>query len=138
MTAVLRADEYLLDLESGLMGSKGGVADCDVTIQRKQGDRDLVRVDIEYSYGKRLTVRCVRVCVQLIHLDIHRLTQRDSARVEPVDPRDAQRIGELQCYLAPTIAEALDSYEVLVDSKKLTSCSVSLAAAIHLAGLETL
>jgi hypothetical protein len=32
----------------------------------------------------------------------------------------------------------LDSYEVFVDSKKFTSCSVSLAVAIHFAGFVTL
>lgn len=35
------------------------------------------------------------------------------------------------------VAWALTSYEVLVASKKFTTCKVSLAVAIHLAGLTT-
>jgi hypothetical protein len=35
-------------------------------------------------------------------------------------------------------ALALLSYDVLVDSKKFTSCSVSFAVLIHFAGLSTL
>ena len=36
------------------------------------------------------------------------------------------------------VADAFDSYDVFVDSKKFTSWRVSLAAAIHLAGFDTL
>jgi hypothetical protein len=36
------------------------------------------------------------------------------------------------------VADAFDSYDVFVDSKKFTSCRVSFAAAIHFAGFETL
>src|SRR5690606_18970197 len=39
---------------------------------------------------------------------------------------------------AAGVAFAFVSYEVFVDSKKLTSSSVSLAVAIHLAGFDTL
>jgi hypothetical protein len=46
--------------------------------------------------------------------------------------------GPARQLFEPEDAEAFDSYEVLVDSKKLTSCSVSFAAAIHFAGLVTL
>src|SRR5450830_1269115 len=57
-------------------------------------------------------------------------------------PRPDQQRPDLffaRCYgFALTVAFAFDSYEVFVDSKKLTSCSVSFAAAIHLAGFDTL
>lgn len=44
-------------------------------------------------------------------------------------------VGGLGCYAE---VFALTSYDVFVDSKKLTSCRVSLAVAIHLAGFDTL
>jgi hypothetical protein len=59
------------------------------------------------------------------------------ARAEQVDPRDFDARPP-QCYFDATVADALDSYDVLVDSKKFTSCRVSFAVAIHLAGLVTL
>ncbi|MCU1598758.1 MAG: hypothetical protein JWQ47_2497, partial [Glaciihabitans sp.] len=39
---------------------------------------------------------------------------------------------------APDVADAFDSYDVFVDSKKFTSWRVSFAAAIHFAGFDTL
>ena len=43
--------------------------------------------------------------------------------------------GGVSGFLVVSGARASTSYEVLVDSKKFTSCKVSLAVAIHLAGL---
>jgi hypothetical protein len=50
--------------------------------------------------------------------------------------RRHHRAERRQC--EETAAFAFDSYDVFVDSKKLTSCSVSFAVAIHFAGFDTL
>jgi len=47
-------------------------------------------------------------------------------------------VSTLYSFLTPDDAEAFDSYDVFVDSKKFTSCRVSFAVAIHLAGFVTL
>ena len=52
--------------------------------------------------------------------------------------RGVRRNRLRQTDFVETVADAFDSYEVFVDSKKLTNCRVSFAAAIHFAGLETL
>jgi hypothetical protein len=69
-----------------------------------------------------------------------------NGRGAALDARDANRVPPLGGVLCRcqtpavcfVVAEAFDSYEVFVDSKKLTSCRVSLAAAIHFAGFDTL
>ena len=52
----------------------------------------------------------------------------------------AELAGTLRekAYRLPVDAFAFDSYDVFVDSKKLTSSSVSFAVAIHFAGFDTL
>src|SRR5690606_24005716 len=97
-------------------------------------------------------------CAQPCHLDRRRKAQ---LRAHPSPPhqwsplrerltpqRDRAphpRGGAALCALmsadylrSPVDAFALASYDVLVDSKKFTNSSVSLAAAIHFAGLTTL
>jgi len=75
------------------------------------------------------------------HRDLEALGNDGAARAPVDDPSDEEEVCRGHGPHARNgYAEvfALTSYDVFVDSKKLTSCRVSFAVAIHFAGFDTL
>jgi len=130
-------DKNFLDLERFTERAKSRMTDNNISIEYEQCVAHIAGRNRERcgnSSAPSFVEGCLPIGIHCRCLEVHRCPLLYRSWVEPVDPLN----GQAHSAFALVVADALASYEVLVDSKKFTSSRVSLAVAIHLAGFETL